>query len=62
MKVRINLEKTSQPIDFQCEVTNTYEKGSFYCVFVQSNPGEVPKEGVVYKYPISRIFNVRESY
>ena len=53
MKVEIFLQKTSQRITFE-DAKNTYEKGSFFCVFTSDNK--------VYKYPISSIFNVKESY
>ena len=50
--ILIQLKGTSQPIAH--ESINTYEKGSFYCVYTT--------EEVVYKYPINTIFRVVEQY
>lgn len=61
LKVRIYLKETSQPIVFNA-AHNTYQKGDFFCVFVKSNPGVIKNEGVVYKYPMQNIFNVKETY
>lgn len=54
MKVEIFLMETSQRITFE-KATNTYTKGSFYCVYLKD-------ENVVYKYPVDYLFNVKESY
>jgi hypothetical protein len=53
MKVQIWLKETSQPIEY--DAFNTYEKGSFYCVYER-------KTGLVWKYPVSMIFRVAEDY
>jgi len=53
MKVEIYLKETSQRIEFE-DAKNAYTKGDLYCVYT--------KDDWVYKYPISNIFNVRESY
>jgi hypothetical protein len=54
MKVQIYLQETSQRIEFE-NATNTYTKGPLFCVFLK-------EEGKVYKYPISTIFNITETY
>lgn len=54
MKVEIYLQETSQRIVFE-NATNTYTKGPLYCVYLKD-------EGVVYKYPVSNLFNVKETY
>lgn len=54
MKVEIYLQETSQRITFE-NATNTYTKGPLYCVYLKD-------ENTVYKYPLSTIFNVKESY
>lgn len=54
MKVEIFLMETSQRIVFE-NATNTYTKGPMYCVYLK-------EEGVVYKYPVSHLFNVKETY
>lgn len=54
MKVELYLKETSQRIVFD-NATNTYTKGDFYCVYLKD-------EGVVYKYPVANMFNVRETY
>jgi len=51
MKVLVQLDKTSQPIEHEAE--STYEKGDFFCVKV----GEK-----VFKYPKRNIFRVVEDY
>lgn len=43
----------SQPIIYE-NVINTYEKGSFYCIYVK---GEI-----VYKEPLALIWRIKESY
>lgn len=53
MIIKIRLKHTSQPICFT-HVVNAYQKGSFYCVYLN--------EGTVKKYPIVDIFNVEETY
>lgn len=54
MKVEIYLQRTSQRIVFE-NATNTYQKGDLFCVFLK-------EENKVYKYPMSTIFNIKESY
>lgn len=54
MKVIIWLKETSQPVE-HTKVTNAYQKGAFFCVFIES-------ENEVYKYPIANIWRVMESY
>ena len=49
--VEIQLMETAQAILHMSD--NTYQKGDMYCVKV---------DDVVYKYPVSRIFRVKESY
>ena len=51
LKLIVRLKTASQPIEFAA--TNTYEKGSFFCVQV---------DDIVVKYPIADIFSVREDY
>ncbi len=53
MNVKIRLEKASQPI-FISEVLNTYQKGSFYCVYTLDKK--------VRKFPIDHIFDIEEDY
>lgn len=53
MKVEIRLKQTSQAIKFE-NVKNAYQKGDFYCVYLDT--------GVVKKYPIADIFDIEESY
>lgn len=53
MNITVHLKTQSQPIKHE-KVINTYQKGDFYCVYVE---GEV-----VYKYPIADIFRVIEDY
>lgn len=57
MKVDIYLMETSQRIHFE-NAKNTYTKGPFYCVMVEDDNGE----RWVYKYPVTHLFNTRESY
>ena len=52
MTIEVWLEQTSQPLVFE-GVTNAYQKGAFYCVYVG---------GKVIKIPIDHIFRVIESY
>jgi hypothetical protein len=54
MKVEVYLQETSQRIVFE-KASNTYTKGPLFCVYIK-------EENVVYKYPISNIFNIKESY
>lgn len=54
MKVEVYLKETSQRIVFE-NVENTYTKGPLYCIYLK-------EEGVVYKYPVEQIFNVKETY
>ena len=54
MTIRVHLKETSQEITHN-DVTNTYQKGSFFCVFTK-------KDNQVYKYPIANIFRVIEDY
>jgi len=52
MEVKIELKETSQAIVYN-DVSNTYTKGSLYCVYV---------DGMVYKYPLDNIWRVSETY
>jgi hypothetical protein len=52
MKVKIELMETSQGIELE-EVTNTYTKGPFFCIY---------KDGIVSKVPVDHIFRVTETY
>ncbi len=54
MRVELWLKETSQPIEFD-DVKNVYQKGSFYCIYVE-------EIDTVWKYPIENIFRVVESY
>ena len=54
MKVSIQLKASSQPIHHD-NATNTYQKGDMYCVYVMG-------EDVTYKYPISTIWRIKETY
>ena len=54
MKVQLWLKETSQPIEFD-GVSNTYQKGSLYCIYIEG-------EDLVFKYPIDDIFRVIETY
>lgn len=51
--VKIHLKNQSQPI-IHNNVKNSYEKGSFYCVFLDN--------GKVKKYVINDIFEIEEDY
>lgn len=51
MKVEIELKETSQSIVH--EAKNTYQKGEMYCVYMGD---------IVYKYPLSNIFMIKEDY
>lgn len=53
MNLRVHLKNQSKGIDYE-DVINTYEKGSFYCIYIRS--------GYVHKYPISDIWRVEEEY
>jgi hypothetical protein len=53
INVTVHLKDQSQPLVYE-NVKNTYEKGSFYCVYVE---GET-----VYKHPIRDIWRVKEGY
>ena len=48
--VEVWLDETSEALVH--EAVNTYTKGPFYCVMV--------KDGVVYKYPVNRVFRIVE--
>ena len=50
--IKIWLKETSQPLIYN-NVVNTYEKGSFYCIY----------DGIkVCKIPIQNIFKLEEDY
>ena len=51
MTVEIWLKETSQPLNLVAQ--NTYTKGPFFCVYDGKK---------VYKFPVSSIFRVVESY
>lgn len=53
IEVSVHLKDQSQPIIYT-DVINTYEKGSFYCVYCDGEK--------VYKHPISDIWRVKEGY
>lgn len=55
--VEIHLLHQSTPIKIS-SVTNTYQKGSMYCVYYLNEK----QETVVDKFPIEHIFRVREGY
>ena len=52
INVTVRLHTTSQSLKFKAK--NTYEKGSFYCIYQES--------GIVKKIPISTIFDIDEEY
>jgi hypothetical protein len=52
MNVEISLKETSQKIT-HADATNAYTKGDMYCVYVS---------GKVFKYPMTNIWRVEESY
>ena len=54
MIVIVELKETSQYIEYE-KVKNTYQKGSFYCIYPN-------KDGLVEKIPINNIFRVKETY
>jgi hypothetical protein len=56
MKIEIQLKETSQKIEHE-DARNTYQKGSFYCVYDDHIVG-----GKVYKYPIGNIWRIIEDY
>ena len=51
--VTVHLKDQSQPLVYE-NVINAYEKGSFYCVYVEGEK--------VYKHPIADIWRVKEDY
>jgi hypothetical protein len=53
MKVKIKLQKTSQPPNYD-NVENTYQKGDFYCIYLADE--------TVKKFPIQDIFSITEDY
>ena len=53
MKVKIRLYQTGYKL-VELHAKNTYQKGDFYCVYLES--------GAVKKYPLQHIFEVEESY
>ena len=53
LTVAVHLKKQSQPI-IHDGVINTYEKGSFFCVYCEGEK--------VYKYPLADIWRVKEDY
>lgn len=50
MKIEVWLDETNTKIEH--EAKSTYTKGPMYCVML--------KDGTVYKYPVTRIFRVKE--
>ena len=53
IKVWVHLKDQSQPIEYD-DVVNTYEKGSFYCVYTSNE--------LSYKHPLLDIWRVKEEY
>ena len=53
IEVTVHLKEQSQPIVHQ-NVINTYEKGSFYCIYCEGEK--------VYKYPLIGIWRIKEGY
>lgn len=53
MKVRIQLDETSQPVTYD-NVKNTYTKGDLFCVYCAT--------GEVHKFPLSSIFRIVEDF
>lgn len=51
--VVVQLKDQSQPLVYE-DVINTYEKGSFFCVYVSGEK--------VYKHPLRDIWRVKEDY
>jgi hypothetical protein len=52
-KISIQLKESSQPIEH--EFTNTYQKGTLYCVYCKLDEK-------TYKYPIADIWRIAEDY
>lgn len=53
MKVKVQYDETSQPV-YDGQAENTYTKGPVFVVYVDKE--------TVYKYPLSRVWRVTESY
>ena len=53
LTVAVHLKEQSQPLVYE-NVINAYEKGSFFCVYVEGEK--------VYKHPIADIWRVKEDY
>jgi hypothetical protein len=51
--VVVHLKDQSQPLVY-AQVENTYEKGSFFCVYTSDE--------MVYKHPIADIWRIKEGY
>lgn len=51
MKVSIQLNETSQPVEY-ANVKTAYTKGPFYCLYLETN--------AVHKIPVHNIFRVVE--
>ena len=52
MKVKLYLNETSQPIEYE-DVNNTYQKGEMFCIYF---------DNLVHKYPVKKIWRVEETY
>ena len=55
MKILIQRNETSQPIEY--EAINAYTKGPMYCVLI-----DVGEKRVTHKYPLCSLFRVVEEY
>jgi len=53
INVKVQLKEQSQSMSF-LEVINTYQKGSLYCIYMNT--------GLVHKFPIESIFSITEEY
>lgn len=53
INVSVHLKEQSQPILYE-NVINSYEKGSFFCVYT--------KDDTVFKHPIDSIWRIKEDY
>ena len=61
LTVVVHLKDQSQPIIYY-DVMNTYEKGSFYCVYVKKCDKDLSEQEFSYKHPIADIWRIKEDY
>ena len=53
ISVSVQLKESSQPLIYHA-VMNTYQKGSFYCIYTVDE--------LSYKHPIDTIWRIKEDY